>query len=121
MTFRNKIADALRAISVIAGFAILIIPFATFIAGHEREGTVKYDDCREVVTIDHKSWHRYLNDFTCAYQRTINGKVMAGECVHVETTFLGAGCRIAYVYQKQPQLKCPPHSTLTVDDKCTCE
>ena len=89
--------------------------------GGEREGEVKYNDCREVVRLKDDAIQKYYRTFTCSYLRTVNGKIMGGECVSIDTPLFGSGCSMAYVYEKKPELHCWPHSTLNYDEKCTCE
>jgi hypothetical protein len=66
------------------------------------EGTVKYDDCREIINLDKDSWRFRVYPFTCEYFRDNNGKIIGGTCVRVELAdgiFSKSGrCEKAYVY-----------------------
>ena len=70
----------------------------------EREGTVKYDDCREVVTLEPESPRTLFKSFTCSYTKTKSGRVIRGLCVHVDndSTMFSAShtCATAFVYEK---------------------
>lgn len=69
---------------------------------NHNEGTVKYDDCREVINLDKNSWRLMVYPFTCEYYKDDNGKVIGGTCVRVEVDnglFSHTGrCEKAYVY-----------------------
>lgn len=65
------------------------------------EGTVKYDDCREIIRLDKDSWRLNLYSFTCDYYKE-QGKILSGTCVRVELDdgfFSHSGrCKTTYVY-----------------------
>lgn len=91
----------------------------------EREGMVKYDDCRQVITLAPDTWQRYFHTFTCSYLKTKSGKIMRGECVRIENdkSLLSSShtCATAYVYEKKQEGSCtdPAHPYLTYDDMCS--
>lgn len=73
----------------------------------EREGEVKFDDCRE------KIWHaerplRYIfSPFTCVYQRNLESIVVGGTCVRIEYASGTSECRVADLYPRKSKLICP--------------
>lgn len=101
------------ALAVWGGYALFQQSFPG-----EQDGVVKYDDCREVITLKKPPlW----GQFTCSVSRTTSGKLMQGTCVRVMTTRDGK-CTKAYVYEKQTQLRCPDETPfLAWDDKCYAE
>jgi hypothetical protein len=78
--------------------------FASF-RGGETEGVAKYDDCRQVITVQDPtqnfSWNTYFKNFTCTYWKTQSGKIRTGKCVYVETD--SGVCTKAYVYEKKQE------------------
>ena len=81
----------------------------TFVAsGCEQEGVVKYDDCREIIFVKAGDLQTYYKTFTCQYTRRASGKIIAGACVHVSTSFFSGKCETAYVYtfEKGPDYGC---------------
>lgn len=89
----------------------------------EREGIVKYSDCREIINLKNNTWQKYVKTFTCKYSKTISGKIMGGICVHVDMSnslfSSGNECLTAYVYKKEPEVNCPREFPyLGYDDKC---
>src|SRR5690348_4889351 len=108
-------------IVVIPLCAIGALLWWTGFLGGEREGSVKYADCREIIRLPRDTFRRYYETFTCSDGKTINGKSMGGECVRVETPLFSDKCARAYVYQKQPDIMCYANSTLTSDEKCQCD
>jgi hypothetical protein len=91
----------------------------------ERSGVVKYDDCREIVTLQPDTLQKYYRTFTCGYWRTKSGKIMSGECVRIvnDSSLLSSShtCATAYVYTKKQEGNCtdPTHPYLTYDDMCS--
>ncbi len=127
-----------RGNSEVAGIAILLV-FCLVVwgilsllgvsFGVENEGIVKYDDCRQTITIQEDSWQRYLKQFTCNYIKTKSGKIMSGECIHIvnDSSLFGSNhtCATAYVYQKKQDPACDKNTKdgvsypyLGYDDMC---
>jgi hypothetical protein len=111
------------------GFLIILVLIGWGITswiGGEREGVVKYDDCRETITLKPDNFQKYYMKFTCNYTKSNSGKIMSGECVHIDTNdsffSVGSSCVRAYVYQKEPEIKCSDTANgyLGNDDKCYC-
>jgi len=68
--------------------------------GGEREGTVKYADCREIIRLNQRDFDTKKTrgtSFTCTYVRDAADHIIGGECIAVETTSFGP-CVRAYVY-----------------------
>jgi hypothetical protein len=92
--------------------------------GSVSEGTVTYDDCRSIVTLQPGSWRTYFGQFTCTYSKTQSGQIMDGECVKVvnDSSFLSSShtCATAYIYQAPQANVCtdPTYPYLGYDDKC---
>ena len=90
----------------------------------EREGVVKFDDCRQMVTLKPDTLQKYFKSFTCMYRRTESERIMSGECVHVDTagTLFSSSneCDIAYIYEKEQEGSCtdPKYPYLGYDDMC---
>ena len=90
----------------------------------EQEGTIKYDDCRQTITINDGDFQTYINKFTCSYIKTKSGAIMSGECVRVDndSSFFGSShtCATAYIYEKKPVNPCTvaPNIYLGYDDMC---
>jgi hypothetical protein len=91
----------------------------------EREGFIKYEDCREVIRLQPDTLQKYYKTFTCSYRKTKSGKHMGGVCVHVDSagTLFSASnaCTSAYVYQAESQnegCKQPAYPYLGYDDQC---
>ncbi len=89
------------------------------------EGTVKYDDCREIIYLQPNTWQTYYKSFICEYLRRATGKIVGGKCVHVETDsglFYSSGkCKAAYVYifTKGPDEGCTKEFPFKgYDNKC---
>jgi hypothetical protein len=93
-------------------------------SSREQEGVVKYDDCRQIITIQDGSWQTYYHKFTCSYIKTKSGAIMSGECVRVEndsSLFSSSHtCSTAYVYEKKINNPCTvaPNIYLGYDDMC---
>lgn len=72
--------------------------------GGEREGTIDYSDCRQVVTLASDNLQQFYKTFTCNYLRRKSGKIVGGSCVHVDTYSGGlfgsnsGKCETAYIY-----------------------
>lgn len=93
----------------------------------EREGIVKSSDCRETVTLESDTLKKYYKTFTCSYQKTKGGKIMSGECIHIEnpsSIFSSSNeCSVAYVYYRKQDGICidKKFPYLGRDDKCYTE
>ncbi len=95
-------------ISIVVGlfilFQILRAVFLVGVVGIETEGVVKYDDCREKITIQEKDssyWFGHFGkQFTCAERKTKSGLMMGGICVLVNLDSSGT-CLSAYIYEKK--------------------
>ena len=102
----------------------LIVWGITALIGGESEGYVKYDDCRQTITLASNNWQKYYEKFTCTYQKTQSGKIMSGECVHIDnagTLFSASNaCVTAYVYEKTQDKVCTNSSNpyLGYNDMC---
>lgn len=101
--------------------AAIAAPGPGRIAG-EREGTVKFEDCREQIVIPEPGGplhniNTFQNDpFICWYTKTNSGRVMSGMCTAVEME--EHTCKRSYTYYKKAELTCYAHSALGVDDNC---
>ena len=94
----------------------------------ERDGTAKISDCREIITLQPDTKQKYYKAFTCSYDKTNNGSIMGGTCIHIESagsTFSSSNeCAVAYVYtRKQQDGLCTDKKFpyLGRDDKCYTE
>ena len=90
--------------------------------GGQREGSVRYADCREIIPLSQDDFNRQKigTTFTCSYTRDANNRVVGGECVAVKTE--GSGCTEAYVYTFPTISPCPsPHEVHTKAGICECE
>ena len=84
----------------------------------EEEGTVKFDDCREIIRIDANSLRLWAKRFTCDTKSTESGQLMSATCASVETTQYGA-CQRAFVYTKQTTRRCQEATPwFGYDDRC---
>jgi len=104
---------------IVGGFYALL--------GGEREGTVNYSDCREVVQLKSDTLQKFYKKFTCEYIKSNDGKtILGGTCVHIDTDSSlltsNSSCKTAFVYQKEPDIKCPDtvNGFLDVNGKCMC-
>jgi hypothetical protein len=62
---------------------MVIFPFIILGCGPQ-EGTVKIDDCREVVYLKSDSFRPQIQRFVCEYNRDSTGKITGGTCIHVD-------------------------------------
>lgn len=112
---------------MVIGFVIAVIWVADLLLFGEREGITKYDDCREIVTLQPDTPQRFYKTFTCSYIKTASGKVIRGVCVHVVNDsgmFSSAHtCATAYVYVKSQDPVCNDRKFpyLGYDDMCHTE
>jgi hypothetical protein len=98
---------------------VLVIGGIVALFGGESEGTVKYDDCRQIVTINESDLYASFHKFTCDTTKTSSGKVISGTCVHIDTQ--DGVCITAHVYQKKTEIVCPGSNNYVADDgSCTC-
>ena len=98
---------------------ILLTAMLLLVGCGEREGEVKWSDCREKIFVDETSYESITKRFTCQYWKTNAGRMLGGQCVNIETEDNGT-CRKAYVYKKSPDDVCkdPKYPKLHVDDLC---
>lgn len=82
-----------------------------------REGTVKYNDCREIIILEENSLEKNKLDFICEYSRSQGGKVLGGLCVHAEIDQYNK-CSRAYIYYAEPELQCAEGTFPTIYDTC---
>jgi hypothetical protein len=85
----------------------------------EVSGEVQYSDCREQITLSKDDYSKETGTFICNDAKTISGKSMGGECVK---TIMDSGgkCQTADVYEKPAEETCGSNSSLTANDKCSC-
>jgi len=83
-------------------------------------GIVKYDDCREKVTLNQTEYSKQSGTFICNDTKTNSGKSMGGECVKTVTDNAGQ-CQTVYIYEKPAEEKCGTNEALRTDDKCYCD
>lgn len=102
---------------------IIVIIVGVFIYQHfvhqpfeEVSGIVKYDDCREKITLS--PTEDKTGTYVCDDLKTKSGKSMGGECVKIK--FDGGQCQTAYVYKKPAEATCGSNSYLGSDDLCYC-
>ncbi len=84
----------------------------------QREGIVKFNDCREIIKLEDNAPEKNYMTFTCDYIKSNTGKIMAGTCVHIETSNDGKECTKAYTYYAKPELKCEEGLFPTIYDTC---
>jgi len=120
-------SDLKEAVSRIVGIVLFVCvgtalreSNGSFFFGGERVGTVRYQDCREIVRLKDNPLRKLYTTFTCSYQRTVTGKLMGGECVSVKTTSSGETCQIAYLYEKKSEFVCPSNTHVMPDETCAC-
>ncbi len=125
-------SEGVTGIIVLVAIVLIIWGVGSFFGvsfGIENEGIVKYDDCREIITLKDNSWQKYFMKFTCTYRKTQGGDIMGygmngGECVHIDhynSLFSSSpACERAYVYTKEQRAGvCPSeHPYLGYGDKC---
>ncbi len=120
----NGIASIVRFFGfLIIGYIIFALVAATIkaIFGGEQEGTVKTDDCRQVVQIQPDDIRTYFQKFTCFYDKTSKGTIRSGFCAHVDSPWFSTSCDTAYTYNvPQDPHHCtdPSYPYLAYDDKC---
>ncbi len=92
------------------------------------EGTVKYDDCREIIQLQSDSWHTYFGTFIGYARKTKSGRMMGGEFVRIvnDSPLIGSShtCARAYVYEEKQDPACDNNKNgvsypyLGYDDLC---
>jgi len=115
---------------IVLGFIIAVVLWLFgFNFGAVNEGVIKYDDCREIITIKSDSWRKYFHKFTCTTRKTNSGVVMGGECASVkyDSSLFGGNnaCATAYVYELDTPTSCKGNTKegiaypyLGYDDMC---
>lgn len=113
MSFYQKGNSEIAGIGALIIFGLVaagILWLFGFNFGMTNEGVVKYDDCRQVITIKSDSWQRYFHSFTCNTYKTKSGVVMSGECVSIknDSSLFSSShtCATAYVYEIEPPTNC---------------
>jgi hypothetical protein len=95
--------------------------------GGEREGTVKIDDCREMIELKPDTLRKYYETFTCSYNHTESGIERSAVCTRIDTdsTLFSAShaCATAYVYERHLKkngggCRDPALPYLGYDDRC---
>lgn len=117
-----------EGILYLIGFALFIAVVLWFFGFNYHgtsEGTVDYNDCREIIQLQPNNWHTYFGTFIGYTQKTNSGKVMGGEFVRIvnDSSLFGNShtCAKAYIYNKKQENICtdPTHPYLTSDDMCS--
>jgi hypothetical protein len=108
--------------SALGWLIVLVVgAFIMFMTHGEHEGTIKYDDCREIERLaPDPVVQLFYKSFTCMYNKTKSGRIMGGVCVSIEEPWFGSGCTKAYVYEKKAAAVCPVNTHLTYEDICAC-
>ena len=85
----------------------------------EREGTVSTNNCREQIYIKENSIEAATKKFTCTYYKTNQGRIMGGNCVHIDYDSNGQ-CKASYTYLKKQDEVCldKANPRLGQDDMC---
>ena len=104
---------------------LLVLLLAFFVSSCEREGIVKYSDCPIILNIKKGDLQTYYKTFVCQYKKRASGKVISGECVHMEMKGV-SGCSVGqcetayiYSYQAEPDSGCTKeHPYKGYDNKC---
>lgn len=92
-----------------------------FTRSTESEGTVKYDDCKQIITTKQGSSDTYGKNFTCNTYKSKSGRLISGICVHIDTE--NGACTKAFVYEKKSEFNCGDNSAPNYDDSvyaCSC-
>ncbi len=96
----------------------VILMLLSIVGCGEREGVVKWTDCREKIHMMEGDFSTYFKKFTCEYYKTGQGRIMGGSCVSIEYDSNGS-CRTAYLYEKRQDNVCSTQNPiLRVDDLC---
>ena len=115
------VIGVLLVMGIVVAIALKILGFNF---GITNEGTVEYDDCRQVIYLENNSWKKYFHEFTCNMYKTNKGLVMSGECVSIknDSSLFSSShtCAAAYVYELKPADVCTDKDFpyLGYDDQC---
>jgi hypothetical protein len=84
----------------------------------EKEGIVKWSDCREQIFVEEGSFNAMSKTYICHYAKTRQGRSMGGVCIHIE--YEGGQCRTAYINYKKQDNVCldKANPRLGEDDLC---
>ena len=119
--FNKNFSNILGGIFVFSIILGLIGGGIKAIFGGEVEGTVKTDDCRQVIQISPDSFQTIYKKFTCTYSRTNSGVVNFARCDHIDSPLFSNSCNTDYYYIREKGLgNCtdPKYPYLGQDDKC---
>ena len=72
----------------------------------EREGEIKWDDCREKLWHDERPFSELLSIYTCHYDRNAGRRIIGGVCARLDYPYFSNGCRTANLYFRQSDIKC---------------
>ena len=116
----SKGEGEVTALVVLAIFGFIIWGVFSLIGG-EQMGVVDYHDCRQTIDLKEGDWSTFSKKFTCNLYKAANGKILGGECVHVDLSSDGR-CEAAYIYQKEPEIKCLDivNGYLNAEGQCMC-
>lgn len=99
-------------------FIVGILMLFALVGCGEREGSVKWNDCREKIDVKEGDLNTLLKKFTCQYYKTQQGRIMGGSCVSIEYDSNGS-CKAAYFYYKKQDNVCSKQNpVLRNDDLC---
>jgi hypothetical protein len=121
--------EVFLSLIVLALIVWVVASFFGFNYGSTSDGTVSYNDCREVIQIQPDSWHTYFGTFVCNYSKTQSGQIMGGQCVRIvndSSLFSSSNaCATAYVYEAASSTACEgdtkdgvSYPYLGYDDNC---
>jgi hypothetical protein len=99
---------------------LLCLTFLLLLVGcGEREGTVKWSDCREKIDVNNSDFEKITRKYTCEFYKTRKGNILGGTCVHIEYDNNGQ-CKTAYYYWKKQDNICLDKAfpKLGQDDLC---
>jgi hypothetical protein len=99
---QGRVLQVIGSLFILYLIVIGILWLFRFNFGSTNEGVVKYDDCRQIITLKSDDWQANFHKFTCTTRKTQSGAVMGGECVRIENDgFMGSSptCAVAYVYE----------------------
>ena len=103
---------------MLKNIGLLLLAAVITVGCSEREGSVKWTDCREKISVKEGDIDILFKKFTCQYYRTRQGRIMGGSCVSIEYDSNGA-CKAAYMYEKRQDDVCSKQNpVLRQDDLC---